>query len=800
MSYFPDFDGSSWNNSSSPPAVALAASRPTASGESLVRDTAFEGGLSAPSDKMVGLVFVKGGAGVDVCGGVVSSKSGAFWCTKGAECTTVSHGTKMSLSQNHVYIRATGTVQKAEFEHSLDATQLEGNLNDWLAEKRSTIQWRSIFKTQEERSGDVNGDESSDLWTEIGLGMGDSQNRGVSKQLFDSSGDVKDILPTPFKKTKGSMSTETVSSKPLHDGRWEPMIPSLNNTSSVEFCEFKLPIEEWTSSIPLIESTINRIHHDQREDQNWSTVELERVFGGLNEIGFTVSTIDQKVVLLSLLVGKRPKHLSNDHEIITLWDAIDRALSNIVHMEEGMIQDQEHWIATDGRLSILEQTLAPRISQLDATVEKIGMSLRNQFTVALKDLDGRTRVLRPDRASGKTLVDRIVALELNDGANKSVDPFDLGSLGISLEDPEVSTLKQKVEDQEKKMERMMERIVQLEHGLQTMSLGGGHTTSSLPQTMPPSSALKDLMARISDLEVNNDKTTVQISGYKFSGLSDCRRFIHEETTNQRFDTFYDMISLLHRVGAPSVTISETLKEQDQLARAGHASRGSAVIISSFQTKIPACLAKGGTASTATVPIPGLPNVEMWGLSSRDGARKTISSSVTTIVLNVKSTIQMDVVRPTGRLVANAMLDGSREHWDEICRFLTDTFHLLENSGPSTSASRVRNWALVCRVVFRVLDTLHATRALGADLNLLLGTEVDVGQRTQFAARILWSSLQCHRFMEEVVTVGLANHPLAVAEFTNHLVENHVYPSQLEATITTVSKLDAKVNKLTQKGS
>jgi hypothetical protein len=227
-----------------------------------------------------------------------------------------------------------------------------------------------------------------------------------------------------------------------------------------------------------------------------------------------------------------------------------------------------------------------------------------------------------------------------------------------LEDPEVSTLKQKVEDQEKKMERMMERIVQLEHGLQTMSLGGGHTASALPQTMPPSSALKDVMARISDLEVNNDKTMVQISGYMFSGLSDCRRFIHEETTNQRFDTFYNMISLLHRVGAPSVTISETLKEQDQLARAGHASRGSAVIISSFQTKIPACLAKGDTASTATVPIPGLPNVEMWRLSSRDGANKTISSSVTTIVLNVKSTIQMDVVRPTGRLVANAMLDGS----------------------------------------------------------------------------------------------------------------------------------------------
>ena len=73
------------------------------------------GGLPAPSsDRMVGLVFVKGGAGIDVCGGVVSSKLGSFWCTKGVRCTAASHGTKMSLAQNHVYIRATGTVQKAK--------------------------------------------------------------------------------------------------------------------------------------------------------------------------------------------------------------------------------------------------------------------------------------------------------------------------------------------------------------------------------------------------------------------------------------------------------------------------------------------------------------------------------------------------------------------------------------------------------------------------------------------------------------------------------------------------------------
>ena len=49
--------------------------------------------------------------------------------------------------------------------------------------------------------------------------MGDFQNRGVSKQLFDSSGDVKDILPTPFKKPQGSMETDTVLSKTLHNGR-----------------------------------------------------------------------------------------------------------------------------------------------------------------------------------------------------------------------------------------------------------------------------------------------------------------------------------------------------------------------------------------------------------------------------------------------------------------------------------------------------------------------------------------------------------------------------------------------------
>ena len=111
---------------------------------------------------------------------VVSSKLGSFWCTKGVRCTAASHGTKMSLAQNHVYIRATGTVQKAEFEHTLDATKSEGNLDDWLDDKRSTIQWRSIFKTHEERSYDVYCDGSSDLWTEINHGIGDFHNHGVN--------------------------------------------------------------------------------------------------------------------------------------------------------------------------------------------------------------------------------------------------------------------------------------------------------------------------------------------------------------------------------------------------------------------------------------------------------------------------------------------------------------------------------------------------------------------------------------------------------------------------------------------
>jgi hypothetical protein len=126
--------------------------------------------------------------------------------------------------------------------------------------------------------------------------MGDSQNRGVSKQLFDSSGDVKDILPTPFKKAQGSMATDTALSKPLHSGRWQLTIPELYNSQSTEEV-FKLQNEDWSSSIPLIESTINsRIHQEQRDDQNWAAVELDRVFGGLNAIGSTLSSVDQKVM------------------------------------------------------------------------------------------------------------------------------------------------------------------------------------------------------------------------------------------------------------------------------------------------------------------------------------------------------------------------------------------------------------------------------------------------------------------------------------------------------------------------
>ena len=170
--------------------------------------------------------------------------------------------------------------------------------------------------------------------------MGDSQNCGVSEQLFDSSSDVKDILPTPFKKAQGSIETDTISSKILHDRRWQLMIPELNNSRNSTQEVFKFPNNEWTSSVPVIESNINTIYQELRDDQTWVAVELDRVFSGLNAIGSNVLSIDQKVVLLSLLVGKWPKHLNNDHKIITLWDAIDRVFSNLTHMEEGMILDQ----------------------------------------------------------------------------------------------------------------------------------------------------------------------------------------------------------------------------------------------------------------------------------------------------------------------------------------------------------------------------------------------------------------------------------------------------------------------------
>ena len=74
---------------------------------------------------------------------------------------------------------------KCEFEHTLDATKSEGNLDDWLDNKRSTIQWRSIFKTQEEeRSYDANCDGSSDLWTKINHGMGDFSESWCQQATF----------------------------------------------------------------------------------------------------------------------------------------------------------------------------------------------------------------------------------------------------------------------------------------------------------------------------------------------------------------------------------------------------------------------------------------------------------------------------------------------------------------------------------------------------------------------------------------------------------------------------------------
>ena len=68
----------------------------------------------------------------------------------------------------------------------------------------------------------------------------------------------------PFKKAQGSIETDTILSKTLHDGQWQLMIPELNNSRNSTQEVFKLPNKEWTSSVPVIESTTNTIYQELR--------------------------------------------------------------------------------------------------------------------------------------------------------------------------------------------------------------------------------------------------------------------------------------------------------------------------------------------------------------------------------------------------------------------------------------------------------------------------------------------------------------------------------------------------------
>lgn len=110
-----------------------------------------------------------------------------------------------------------------------------------------------------------------------------------------------------------------------------------------------------------------------------------------------------------------------------------------------------------------------------------------------------------------------------------------------------------------------------------------------------------------------------------------------------------------------------------------------------------------------------------------------------------------------------------------------------------------HWKLVCRVVQKLIEKLQRVRHLGVDLEV--GSEAtEEGATVQImkAARILWGALQTHRVMREVVRVKLRHHGIAVAEFTNHLIETQIHDSVMKEMGEKITKVDGHLNAVQQK--
>lgn len=746
--------------------------------------------------KLVGLIRVVEGPGVDICGGRVKSKHGEWFCIRGPDCSTESHKKKAEgVQANHLYVCSeVGT--KASVDQGVPIKWLGEEADDWMEEQKHPVEWKLLFdKVRASKPAPievvtVKEDDDSEEGPEL---------IKASRVLFAENevGGVR-ITATPFRQVRGG---------PALDAEESPSWEQINKPfSPIEFEELEDEPDEsesqktWGEVADKLNKKLKAIHQNQTKMSDFYDGNNERIHLGLAELSSAQLQFNDKQSILQSLIGEKPKSFNGEEDIVGVWDGVEVVRDETSAGMKLMMEINEEVKKCSERLELYEAMKHPmngEVQELQNKLNKFQASSANFRARVGAEFKAVKVALQPflQRNNGKSWMERITDLEDNAVSNVG-DEFDWindeGRNGTS-EDVQMENLKQEFTSMKELMGEVRSQNEELKRRVTTLeeikNSEHGYTSSD--------KFYEAFDQRIKEIEASLNSRTITVSGESFGGVADCAAFIKMHMPGAYFDKLYDMVSLLHRTDEESATVKDSMSHEDHVAKAGHASRSAAVIVSSMGTVFPAALGSK-TKSTRENPIPSISSVELFGLNTKDGIRDQINKRNKSNVDEIMSSIKSDIPIGPGQYVCQALLVDAVSHWKEIESFLQNNYNnLVVDLTGESSAIKKKQWTHCLRVVKRVFEVLKEERSVGADLPLYSSLSTE-GKKLTYSAKIMWASLKCHQFMNELMTVGLANHDIAVAETSAHLVESWVHPSTISNMSASLKKLDGRVQKLEKK--
>mmetsp|Transcript_10104 Transcript_10104/g.14571 ORF Transcript_10104/g.14571 Transcript_10104/m.14571 type:complete len:742 (-) Transcript_10104:1161-3386(-) len=277
--------------------------------------------------------------------------------------------------------------------------------------------------------------------------------------------------------------------------------------------------------------------------------------------------------------------------------------------------------------------------------------------------------------------------------------------------------------------------------------GGGLGSTDAAGAIAEVATLK-LQIRL--LEARLPDNNMILGGETFKSKADVKLFVEKKMPSCSFSVFHDVLTLMESLTGGHITRTEVISEMFQAERVG-LTDSEARHIGSFRILLPSVFGNVKEGATTKYNLPAVKNYKEFNPQDGvSGVKDFVVNGLDDLDRQVQGEIS-DTFDPSGQLEAKALaLDmhtQSRRFILEMCAWMDQFYHELVESSESTPEEA---WELLSSIVRKMFEVIRVPRAGAA-------TAARDKNALNRSSTILWSLIQSHRVMKDLMEARFRNH-------------------------------------------